>query len=318
MGRVKDILQRPVVERSLLLIGGLLAGLILLEVGIHIGFGDRLENVYKIPQEELTNPSIPGVPYVYRTDLEDFTNNLGLRMPHDVPAKKPPGSLRILLLADSAGESIDAGAGTEDLFPCLLEDLLRERLDRKIEVLNLAVPGLSFEQERLLMEARRRDWDADAAVFAFNYNDPVETDMRGLLNIPTLRWFELANAVLLVRYELRKNEDEWYAPGSEVYQDLEASFAALGRSAQSFPVFLTPLPLNFPPERPQPHIAAITDLCHRNGIPVLDIYSLVKNDLTGFIMPDAANDWNHYNAIGHAAIAAALAARLEPQLRRLP
>ena len=311
------LLKRSLVGRALLVIGGLVAGLLLLEIGVRIGFGDRVENVYEIPFDFLTDPDVEGVPYVYRPDIKEFTNNLGLRMSHDVPVRKPAGSLRLLLLADSAGESIDAGAGTGDLFPCLLEDLLEERLGRTVEVLNLAVPELSFEQERLLLMARREAWDVDAAVFAFNYNDPVETNVRDRLNIPVGSWFKLADAVLLVQYELRQRHRDWYVPGSAVYRELEASFAALGQTAQRFPVFLAPLPLNFPPERPQPHIAPVTELCRQNGIPVLDIYRSVKEDLPGFMMPDAREDWNHYNARGHAAIAAALAEELEPCLRTL-
>ncbi|MFH1531182.1 MAG: SGNH/GDSL hydrolase family protein [Pseudomonadota bacterium] len=317
MGRTRGALRRSTVERGLLVLGGLLAGLVLLEIGVRVGFGDRLENVYEVPFEYMATSDVPGVPYLYRADIEEFTNNLGLRMPHDVPAIKPSGSLRLLLLADSAGESIDGGAGTGDLFPCLLEGLLEARLGRKVEVLNLSVPGLSFEQERLLLEDRLRTWDADAAIIAFNYNDPVETNVRELLNIPVQHWFELANAVLLVRYQLRQREGDWYTPGSEIYQELEASFAALGRTARGFPVFLAPLPLNFPPERPQPHIPTVTELCGRNGVPVLDVYSAVREDLPGFMMPDASEDWNHYNARGHAAIARALAERLEPHLRPL-
>lgn len=317
MGRLSTLLKRPLVGRGLLVLGGLAVGLLLLEIGVRVGFGDRVENVYEIPFELLADPDVPGVPYVYRADVEGFTNNLGLRMPHDVPLQKPAGSLRLLLLADSAGESIDAGAGTEDLFPCLLEGLLEERLGREVEVLNLAVPGLSFEQERLLLEARREAWDVDVAVFAFNYNDPVETNVRDRLNIPVQSWFRLADAVLLVQYELRQRHKDWYSPGSKVHQDLEASFAALGQTAQRFPVFLAPLPLNFPPERPQPHIAQVTELCRQNGIPVLDIFGTVKEDLPGFMMPDAREDWNHYNATGHAAIAAVLAEGLEPYLRKL-
>lgn len=315
MGRLKDLLRRPLIERSLLVVGGLLAGLLLLELGIRIGFGDRLSNVWDVSEDVVTDPGIPGVPYVYRRDLEGFTNNLGLRMARDVPVEKPAGALRILLLTDSAGESIEDGAGIGDLFPNRLEGLLTERLGIRVEVLNLAVPGLSFEQERRLMEARRDAWDADAAVFAFNYNDPVETDVRDLPNIPVLRWFELANAVLLVRYELRQDAGTWYTPGSEVYADLEASFDALGRTAAAFPVYLVPLPLNLPPTEPQPHIPAVTALGERNGIPVLDVYSVVRDALPGFMMPGAEDDWNHYNAEGHAAIAEAMAGLLATHLR---
>ncbi len=317
MGRMTDLLRRPLVERSLLVAGGLLAGLLLLEVGIRIGFGDRLSNVWEVSKDEVTDPGIPGVPYVYRPGIEGFTNNLGLRMAHDVTVEKPAGALRILLLTDSAGESIEDGAGITDLFPCLLEGLLSDRMGIRVEVLNLAVPGLSFEQERRLMEARGGGWDADVAVFAFNYNDPVETDVRDLPNIPVLRWFELANAVLLVRYELRQDPDTWYTPGSAVHADLEASFAALGRTAKEFPVFVVPLPLNLSPAQPQPHVPAVTALCARYGIPPLDVYTAVRDELPGFMMPGADDDWNHYNARGHAAIAAALADLLVPHLEPL-
>jgi hypothetical protein len=315
MGRLTNLLRRPIVERSLLVLGGLLAGLLLLEVGLRIGLGDRLTNVHGISKDRVTDPGIPGVPYVYRAGQRDFTNNLGLRMARDVEPVKTPGSLRVLLLTDSAGEVVEADAGTDALFPCRLEGLLSASLGQRVEVLNLAVPGLSFEQERRLMEVRRREWGADAAIFAYNYNDPIETDVRDLPNIPVLRWFELADAVLLARYELRKDQESWYAPGSEVYRDLEASFAALGRTAAEFPVFFVPLPLILPATQPQPHIPAVTELCRRNGIPVIDIYTALRDDLPAFMLPGSSNDWNHYNARGHAAIAAALAIALQEHLR---
>ncbi len=314
---MKDLLRRPIVERSLLILGGLLAGLLLLEVGLRIGLDGRLTNVYQISEDRLADPDIPGVPYVYRAGIEGFTNNLGLRMDRDVAVQKTTGTLRVLLLTDSAGEIIEADAGTHALFPCLLEDLLSDGLGRRVEVLNMAVPGLSFEQERRLMEARRREWDADAAVFAFNYNDPIETDVRDLPNIPVLRWFELADAVLLARYELRQAPEDWYDEGSEVHRDLEASFRALGRTAAEFPVIVTALPLNLPPTEPQPHVAAVAALCRGHGIPFVDIYGALREDLPGFMIEGNPNDWNHYNARGHQAIAEALAAQLLPHLQTL-
>lgn len=317
MRRVKNLVARPIVARTLLVLGGLIAGLLLLEVGVRIVFGDRVENVVKMDLERLSNPGIQGVPYVYRANVPDHTNNLGLRMPHDVPPRKPAGNLRILLLVDSAGESIESGAGRADLFPCLLDGLLDNRLGREVEVLNLAVPGLSFEQERRLMEVRRRQWDADVAVFAFNHNDPVETDVTSLPNIPVLRWFDIADAVLLVRYELRQRPDTWYTPDTDIYRDLEASFAALGRTATRFPVFVAPLPLIMAPDAQQPHIPVVTALCHRNGIPVLDLHGAVAEALPGFMMPGSTDDRNHYNSKGHVAIAEALTDLLVPHLRGL-
>jgi hypothetical protein len=305
----------PLYAKLLLLVGGLVLGLVVLEVGVRIGFGDRIKGARILRSEDLTNPGIPGIPYVYSPGRGDFVNNLGLRMPNHVTPEKPPGTLRLLLLADSVGEVIDGARGPADLFPNLLQGLLEERLDREVEVLNLAVPGFSLEQERRLMEVRRTEWDADAAIFVYCYNDPSETGFGQFANIPILELFSFADAAALVLYELRSEEDTWYTPGSMVYTDLEASFVALGVAAADYPIFIAPLPMLLEPGAPQPHIPVVTELSRRNGIPFLDLPSRLPGDLTRFILPDAREDQIHYNAQGHVAVAAALAELLVPRLR---
>lgn len=309
--------RSPLYLRILLALFGLGLGLAALEVGVRIGFGDRLDGARVLRSEDFTDPGIPGIPYLYSPGDGTFVNNLGLRMPDPVRPEKAPGTFRILLLADSVGEVSSDARDPGTLFPNLLEGLLEDRLDREVEVLNLATPGFSFEQERRLMEVRREEWDADAAVFAYCYNDPAETHFAGFVNIPILELFAFADAAALVLYELRSREETWYTPGTPVHEDLEESFAALGATARDFPVFVAPLPLLRGPGEPQPHLSVVAALARENGIQALDLAAALPDDLTGFILPDAQEDRVHYNAVGHAALAEALATLLAPHLEPL-
>jgi lysophospholipase L1-like esterase len=95
------------------------------------------------------------------------TNPLAMRS-SAVQLRKAEGTFRILVL----GDSFAFGFGVEDAeaFPSLLgRDL--ERGDRKIEVLNAAVPGYSFDHHLLYLRNRLAQLDPDLVLIAACEND---------------------------------------------------------------------------------------------------------------------------------------------------
>lgn len=76
-------------------------------------------------------------------------NSLGLRNPEIAPTKEEGGT-RIVLLGDSFTAGFENPA--EDIFPVLLEGLLNEGSDRRMEVINAAIPGYGTAQEMMLMK----------------------------------------------------------------------------------------------------------------------------------------------------------------------
>jgi hypothetical protein len=96
------------------------------------------------------------------------TNALGLRGAA-LQRVKPPGSLRILVL----GDSFTFGFGVEDreTFSARLEELLSERLERRIEVLNAGVPGWNAAHYLLFLREPGLELDPDLVLVALMEND---------------------------------------------------------------------------------------------------------------------------------------------------
>ncbi len=96
------------------------------------------------------------------------TNNLELRG-EDVSEKKSADVLRILVLGDSF--TFGYGVENEEAFPALLEVLLSNRLNRRVEVLNSGVPGWSTAQYWIFLRERGFLLDPDLILMAIMEND---------------------------------------------------------------------------------------------------------------------------------------------------
>jgi lysophospholipase L1-like esterase len=103
-----------------------------------------------------------------RGDATCNTNAHGLR-DHAIPEHKPDGEFRILSLGDST--ALGFGVAEADTYATRLESSLRERTDRRVEVINAGVPGYASTQLLLYLENRGLAFDPDAVIIETNFND---------------------------------------------------------------------------------------------------------------------------------------------------
>jgi lysophospholipase L1-like esterase len=167
-------------QRALLLIAGLLAGLVCAEVAV------RVLDVPPVPLTPLYLPSYqasedPVLLYEYRPNLrvEDapfdalhrgFTTNAQGFRDVEFPVQKPAGELRILAL----GDSITAGNGVSDLWqtwPKRLERRFAQAGRPEVRVLNLGVGGYHPLQAARLLETRGLALAPDLVVLLVCLND---------------------------------------------------------------------------------------------------------------------------------------------------
>lgn len=106
-------------------------------------------------------------------DYQGASNSLGYR---DVehPLAKPPGVYRIVVIGDSIAAGLHVER-TEDVFPAVLERLLRER-GVNAEVLNFAVSGYNTQQEVETLKDRALAYRPDLVVVAYSLTDRERMD----------------------------------------------------------------------------------------------------------------------------------------------
>ena len=103
-------------------------------------------------------------------------NESGLRGP-SIPATRPPGRYRVLVL----GDSFAFGWGVEeaDSFGARLAQGLRVGTDR-VEVLNGGVPGWSADDQLIFLERRGLDLSPDLVLMVETENDPDDLQWKEL------------------------------------------------------------------------------------------------------------------------------------------
>ena len=108
---------------------------------------------------------IPG--FQYRDGERDLAiNSMGLRGREVAPNKAGP---RLAILGDFATFSI--GQAEAHTLPRLIEEKLAADCSRRIEVLNLGVPGYGAEEIREHLQTKAPSLDLDAVVYLLNLND---------------------------------------------------------------------------------------------------------------------------------------------------
>jgi lysophospholipase L1-like esterase len=168
------------VKRVLARIGLLGATLLLLLVALELGLrafwggfylkGDR---AYVEPSATRGWANTPSTTAVYGEPEFHFDvkhNALGFRGA-EVPAAKPPGKLRVLVLGDSFTYGI--GVADDQTFSARLE-----ALDPRFEVLNSGVNGYGTAQELLLLRDQGMALRPDVVLVVFFWNDLANNYMR--------------------------------------------------------------------------------------------------------------------------------------------
>jgi hypothetical protein len=90
-------------------------------------------------------------------------NSMGLRSP-EVPKRKPPGRVRVLVLGDSMTYGL--GADNDETYSARLEQFHPD-----LEVINGGVPGYSTAEELLLLQELGLDLEPDIVLVGFYTND---------------------------------------------------------------------------------------------------------------------------------------------------
>lgn len=137
--------------RAALLLGGTLAGLLILEIAARAGYHERLF-IWR-PDPDLGWSFIPGSSGIFPTgnwwyDREARVrfriNSKGLRE-REIDYARRPGATRILVLGDSFTEALQVEV--EQAYPRRLEDLLNRSGKGRFEVINAGVSGYSQDLE---------------------------------------------------------------------------------------------------------------------------------------------------------------------------
>jgi lysophospholipase L1-like esterase len=168
------IRPRSLIQHAALVIGGLAAGLCLLEIGVRLfAEPDSFYNEMRSPPPIASDPVLgwrrpPGVSFTLIRDgrsREIRTNSEGFR---DLERQrdKPAGTTRIAIVGDSFVEAVEVAF--EATFPRLLERRLNGagRAPR-VEVLNFGMRGYGTAQEYLLLQDRALAYRPDVVVLVF-------------------------------------------------------------------------------------------------------------------------------------------------------
>ena len=114
------------------------------------------------------SPNLNGVPggkYVY-------TNSHGFRSP-EIPIKKPPGQIRIMILGDSS--AFGFRVKNEEAFGSITAKMLRQKYPgRDIRLINASVAGWTTYQARVFMEEKGWKYSPDIIIIAFNDDSQLE------------------------------------------------------------------------------------------------------------------------------------------------
>ena len=174
-----------------LVCGGLLAGLILAEVGLRIlGITYPVFDAYDATRGIALKPGKQGW-YYGEGGAYVKINSLGYR---DVEhtREKPPGVFRIAVLGDSMTEARQVSIA--DTFCKQLEKRLSGRPEfgnLKVEVLNFGIGGYGTDQELLTLRLHVLDFSPDLVMLAFCPGNDVAGNSRQLILNPERKPFYL-------------------------------------------------------------------------------------------------------------------------------
>ena len=248
------------------------------------------------------------------------TNSWGLRG-DDFAAEKAEGVQRVLVLGDSF--TFGEGVRLEDTFCVRLEGLLKERLGREVEVLNLGVSAWSTVEEIEYLQQVGLGFEPDLVLVVFVANDATYAagldffdNFRERYENPALKhsyfiswvYAKLAkrlsgrNYIEFLVGEALRREQQW----QDAFDALtEGKQLAAGRGSK-FAVALFPFMYELHDDYPlKPIHDEVAGHCAEQGIPVLDLLEAFKGREYGELWVHPADQ--HPNEVGHGIAAEAMA-----------
>jgi lysophospholipase L1-like esterase len=278
---------------------------------------------------------VPGLdyelkPFVHRTvnGMEITTSSLGMRGPEPI-ADRAAGDVRIAAVGDSLTFGMHV-AGTE-AWPAALEALLRKGpgaaapAGRRCEVLNLGVSGYSTLDEAIVVREKAMPLDPDLVIVGYYLNDPETEPVQQLhQHFRTPVWWEHSALLRWLAFAKRTWDQDRLGGGdlfrylhrdAEKWRSVVRGFEDIRRatSARAVPVLVVLLPTLRGFERwadyPYEDLhRQVVEAARADGFETLD--GLEAWRASGRAPGELRVDEEHPNAVGHALVARAIAARI--------
>ncbi len=248
--------------------------------------------------------------------IEYRINSLGFRG-DEYPLDKKEGVLRIAVIGDSVTWGY---AEVRDTYPNIMERLLKDKLGRDdIEILNFGVEGTDTKHHLRILEERVMEFNPDLVILGFCLNDIrfLELNPAVLMFLENMKFadyifMKLVNFTTSVRARLKIVTSDSYfkeilnlynvpSEVSELRNVVSAMKKVLDEREIGFAVVIFPFRQQFfnnPSFTPQ---RAVKDICREAGIPVLDLYSMLrKHDPERLYLK---GDVVHFSSYGNKVIA---------------
>jgi lysophospholipase L1-like esterase len=271
----------------------------------------------------------PGSTFEFSTAefrYEYQVNSDGVRdVEHALEAE--PGRRRIVVLGDSFTEGV--GADRHEAWPAVLGDLLA-REGTQVEIFNAGVSGSDPFFEYQLLRQRMLRYRPDVVIVAINESDISDTLWWGGMErfqvdgtsrgrpapraLQLYRHSHLARWVLHRLAGLQETTLTFGVPGRTGWESQLAQIEAFEamdalRAQQPFELVVLPLPLPFGVRcKSTGYFQAFRERLAEAGIVSLDISDALHAELAG--LDELEYSWpidKHYNALGYAAVARAVA-----------
>ena len=241
--------------------------------------------IRKSADSQLKDELIPGVKTSFHglriplSPTEVAISDQGFRDRH-FAVPKPPGMRRILCLGDSF--TFGWGVQANEAWPKVLEEIIAET-GRKVECVNMGVPGYGLAQEVRLLETKGFALDPDLVLFGIVGDDL--NDVQGRVGKKSA--FEFLNW-LAMRRRVRASESD-----KPNFNRAEETLNRLGLWAGDRRIPILFVLLNFIPEQDR-----FLRLLNRHDFPVIDLTQIQEEPLNRFSDID-----RHPNARGHRLLA---------------
>jgi lysophospholipase L1-like esterase len=234
-----------------------------------------------IPHRLYVHTDVPELPYRLnpnqRVELERAvvkTDDRGLRIPDGIDHETYGDGERVLVLGDSV--ALGLNESWQETFPAQLERILRERYQRRVDVLNSGTPGYSTDAELAYLRTFGLALEPDRVVLQVSLNDFGETPGLNAFGIMTRRsadsppnWLEEHSEFFLVwvwAWKAARGElwfQAYKPPGSN--EDMSASMTAfVQKTHQAF----YDAPRSAAWQRIRDSLAGIRSTAREAGIPL--------------------------------------------------
>lgn len=199
--------MRQLLEKLLLILGGVIFALVLCEVGLRLA-GIGYPHFYDF--DPVIGAKLrPGIKGYWLKEGGGYVNinRDGLR-DREHPLKKPPNTLRIAVLGDSFAEALQVNQA--EAFWAVMEKELQgceNFRERNIEVINFGESGFGTTQELLVLQHRVWKYSPDIILLAFYTGNDI-ADNSPVLNQRPTDFFYLLRDGKLVLDESRPRKTE--------------------------------------------------------------------------------------------------------------